>query len=155
MNARPVIPASLWEIITTHVEEAYPAEGCGLVIGKNGIVTRAKTCTNAQAKYHELDPGMFPRNERNAYFIEPRELAETERELDVNDEQLLAIYHSHPDAEAYFSAEDREQAVVAGEPIHPGTHYLVLSVREGKTAGHKWFAWDGTRYAEESSVGFD
>ncbi|MGB0581331.1 MAG: Mov34/MPN/PAD-1 family protein [Limisphaerales bacterium] len=155
MNGYPDTSTEIWERILTDVESAYPAEGCGLILVRGTLSTRVRPCTNAQMKYHELDPAAFPRTDRNAYFIEPRELLQVERELRETGEKILGIYHSHPDAEAYFSEEDQAQAMADGEPIHPGTGYLVLSVREGKTRDHKWFAWDGEGYSEVSSVGSD
>lgn len=155
MNEPPSIPASVWEVIFAHAEESFPAECCGMVLGAGNSVTRARRCTNAQNKYHQLDPVNFPRDERKAYFIEPTELLAMEKEMRANGERIVAIYHSHPDAEAYFSREDQAQAIANGEPLYPGAFYLVLSVREGVVKGSKCFAWDGARYEELPSVESD
>ena len=140
-----------WELIRAEAERAYPAECCGLILGTEAAC-RVRPCANAQNKYHELDPESFPRDERKAYFIEPRELLAVHRELAASGERILAIYHSHPDADAYFSAEDQKRALAEGEPVYPGAKYLVLSVRKAKTVACKWFTWDGRGYEEDSSV---
>jgi proteasome lid subunit RPN8/RPN11 len=56
---------------------------------------------------------------------------------------LRAFYHSHPDHEAYFSAEDRKQAFGGlDEPTYPHAYQIVLSVRDAAVAEAKAFAWD-------------
>ena len=64
--------------------------------------------------------------------------------LDLADEQgcrLVAFYHSHPDHDAYFSAEDTAQATPFGEPSYPGALQVVVSVRERSVREIKAFAW--------------
>ena len=43
--------------------------------------------------------------------------------------------HSHPDVGAYFSPEDRERALWAGRPVHPGIVYLVCGIKSGEPDG--------------------
>jgi adenylyltransferase/sulfurtransferase len=138
------IPKEMLEQIYAHAIQDYPAECCGMVFSsKNeGNLTRARTCVNAQDKYHALDPETFPRKAKTAYFIEPLELLAIEKELSANEERIAVIYHSHIDVDAYFSEEDVRRAVSDGDPIYPGTAYLVLSVVEGKIANEKTFYWD-------------
>ena len=56
--------------------------------------------------------------------------------------RLLAIYHSHPQHEAYFSAEDRKQATVWDEPSYPDAAQIVVSVFDGMVKGAKAFRWN-------------
>ena len=56
----------------------------------------------------------------------------------------MGFYHSHIDCEAYFSAEDKERAVVWDEPAYADAVYLVLSVYERQVKAYKCFAWDET-----------
>src|SRR5439155_1270512 len=56
---------------------------------------------------------------------------------------FAVIYHSHPNAGAYFSETDRGQALIKGEPAYPGAVYVVVSVvgREVKAlAAYRWNA---------------
>ncbi len=46
------------------------------------------------------------------------------READDNDEEIVVIYHSHTETEAYPSRTD---IAYAGEP---GAHYVLVSTRE-------------------------
>jgi proteasome lid subunit RPN8/RPN11 len=60
---------------------------------------------------------------------------------------LRAFYHSHPEHEAYFSAEDKKQAMGGwDEPNYPQAAQIVMSVRRRAVCATKAFAWDeGTR----------
>ena len=89
-----------------------------------------------------MDPVQFPRTNRNAYFIDPKDLIAIDNECRTHDRKVCLIYHSHPDAGAYFSEEDQQQAIVNGEPLHPGVGYLVLSVMDGRAGEMKLFEWD-------------
>jgi proteasome lid subunit RPN8/RPN11 len=66
------------------------------------------------------------------------------REIDGRKLELKAVYHSHPEHDAYFSPTDRAQACSfdPSEPDYPGTIYIVLSVKGGKFARAAAFAWD-------------
>ena len=144
MINRIEIPKDMLEQVYAHAIEEYPAECCGMVFGSKNenALTRVRTCVNAQDKYHALDPETFPRKAKTAYFIEPIELLAIEKELSANEERVAVIYHSHIDVDAYFSEEDVRRAVSDGDPIYPGTAYLVLSVVDGKIATEKTFYWD-------------
>ncbi len=139
------IPENMMHEIREHAEVVYPEECCGLVLGKTGSpgeLTRVRRCKNAQDQFHKLDPHTFPRTNRNAYFIAPKDLLAVERECREQKERVRVIYHSHPDVGAYFSDEDQRCAVVDGEPLHPEVDYLVVSVKDGKAGESVWFEWD-------------
>jgi proteasome lid subunit RPN8/RPN11 len=70
--------------------------------------------------------------------------------------ELWAIVHSHPDVGTYFSKEDKDMALGGGEePLWPGVRYLVVSVRAGRVDGARIYAWDSSRgdFAEEEVIG--
>ncbi len=138
------IPQNLLQQVHEHAIKEYPSECCGMIFApKDGDgFSRVRPCVNAQDKYHELDPDTFPRDSKTAYFIDPRELLAIEKELSNHKERIAVIYHSHPDVDAYFSEEDVRRAVSEGEPIYPGTDYLVMSVIKGQLANEKIFRWD-------------
>jgi len=79
--------------------------------------------------------------------MEPREHLAVLKEIDERGLALRAVYHSHPDHDAYFSATDRAQACSfdPGEPDYPETVYIVISVRAGKFARAAAFRWDPAR----------
>ena len=130
--------------ILEQAEREYPAECCGLILARqsDGEITRLRPCTNVQEQYHRLDPKDFPLEECSAYFIEPKELLEIDREMADQSELIRVIYHSHIDADAYFSDEDEQRATDEDGPVYPGTIYLVISVCEGRAELAKWFRWN-------------
>ena len=58
---------------------------------------------------------------------------------------MAVIYHSHIDAGAYFSATDRRNALIDGEPTYPDAVYVVLSVVSGRVVDAQAFVWDRDR----------
>jgi proteasome lid subunit RPN8/RPN11 len=129
--------------MTAHAEREFPFECCGFVIG-DAAVEEVRAITNIQDQKHREDPARFSRDARTAFLMEPREHLAVMRELDARKLELKAVYHSHPDHDAYFSPTDRAQACSfdPSEPDYPGTVYIVLSVKVGKFARAATFAWD-------------
>jgi proteasome lid subunit RPN8/RPN11 len=123
-------------------ERCYPVEGCGLIFtGPAG--RRAVAMENVIDRYHARDPVQFPRTARTGYFMEPRQQLTAIEAAEANGERLSAVFHSHADVGAYFSAEDRAMALTdEGEPLQPGVEYLVLSVRAGRCDGIKGFRFE-------------
>ncbi len=117
----------------------YPNECCGVILVR-GAERRHVPCRNVQDDKHALDPIAFPRTARNAYYMHSDDAMALHRLMDEGF-SLVVIYHSHPDAGAYFSETDRSQALMLGEPAYPGVVYVVVSVvgREVKAlAAYRW-----------------
>jgi len=123
-----------------HAREVYPDECCGVITERDGReqVVRA---TNIQDDLHAKDPVQFPRTGRMAYVMGseavPVLIAAERGEL-----RLLAFYHSHPDHDAYFSAEDKTQALGGGEEPSYAAPHIVLSVHADAVRAAKAFQWD-------------
>ena len=125
-----------------HARQAYPEECCGIIFERDDRVQVVRV-TNVQNELHAQDPEQFPRTAATGYTMgaeaAPILIGSERREL-----RLLAIYHSHPGREAYFSEEDRRQAFGArDEPIYPQAGYLVMSVLDREVRATKAFVWDG------------
>jgi proteasome lid subunit RPN8/RPN11 len=133
------------DAIIAQAEREFPHECCGFVIG-NDRAEEVRPITNIQDRKHAEDPVAFPRDARTAFLMEPKEHLAVLNEVDDRKLSLRAVYHSHPDADAYFSATDRRQACSfdSSEPDYPGTMYVVLSIRSGKFARAAAFVWDVT-----------
>lgn len=113
------------------VAQAYPDEGCGLILERDGEY-RFLECPNLADKYHALDPETYPRTARTFYIIDPMEFVRAED----RGERVAVVVHSHADVGDYFSDEDVAGALMPRispddplEPAHPGVDYLVVSVR--------------------------
>jgi proteasome lid subunit RPN8/RPN11 len=138
------VRAKTLEQIDRHAEEAYPEECCGIVLEVSGEEF-VRPVANIQNRLHEQDPVAHPRDARTAYFMEPKALARVLEEAQQPGNRLKLFYHSHPDHDAYFSAEDRAAAMPLGEPSYPEAVYLVVSVRAGRVADRLAVAWDPER----------
>ena len=139
------IPSDLLREIYAHAEKEYPEECCGFILGPRtaaGELDRARACRNAQDEYHTREPRNFPRTARTAFFMDPRDLLAVQKEARARDGEIRVIYHSHIDAAAYFSGEDKRMAAPDGSPAWPGVYYLVISVMKGKATESRLFSWD-------------
>lgn len=131
------------ERIFAQAKAEYPAECCGiLTVGADGGASQVHPCRNIQERLHAEDPERYPRTPRTAYFIDSQELYRIVSGAEKAGGAVSGFYHSHIDCEAYFSAEDKERAMVWGEPAYPDAVYPVVSVQKGEVVGYKCFAWD-------------
>ncbi len=142
------IQSELLVKIREQAESEYPSECCGLILSSEAdpdTLTRLIACKNVQNEYHQKDPERFPRTSRNGFFLDPRRLLEIQKENRAKKETVRVIYHSHIDAEAYFSEEDKRMAAPDGNPAWPDVLYLVISVISGKAGEQALFSWDSGR----------
>jgi proteasome lid subunit RPN8/RPN11 len=91
----------------------YPDECCGVILGPTGknLPMRLKPMINAA-------------HSPTFYEFDPKDLLALYREVDDNDEEIVVIYHSHTETEAFPSRTD---IAYAGEP---GAHYVLVSSRK-------------------------
>lgn len=129
-----------------HARATYPEECCGLLIGTTDstVIDTVRRCVNEQNRYHELDPGRFPRTARDAYYLGGKDLRFLMESLH-SPHPVKVIYHSHPDVGAYFSAEDTRAALgrepdETAEPQYPVDH-IVIDAQSDHVAGAKLFRW--------------
>jgi desampylase len=86
-------------------------ECCGLLAGRDGIITHALPATNAAT-----DPAV-------SYEIAPEELFRLMREMRAARLELLGIYHSHPNGKNEPSPRDVERA------YYPDAACFIISPR--------------------------
>lgn len=134
--------------IEAHACETYPDECCGWLVGLPGGGERVVRMRNYQNEAHAQDPHQFPRTARTAYYPHPSDYLEARTLVERAGHRLVAMYHSHPDHDAYFSDEDVAQATPFGEPEYPAALQLVISVYDGEVRDVKAFAWsaDGASF---------
>jgi proteasome lid subunit RPN8/RPN11 len=129
------------EALQAHARDTYPDECCGMIIERDGHEAVVRV-TNMQNALHAQDPEQYPRTAAIAYTMGPESapilLAAERGEL-----TLRAFYHSHPEHDSYFSAEDKKQALGGwDEPNYPQAAQLVMSVRSREVRVTKAFVWD-------------
>lgn len=108
------LPRHLFEGMLAHAREEAPNECCGILGGKDGEASTLYRATNAEASPLR-------------YTLDPNDLFRiTFREIPDNDEEMLAIYHSHTASPAYPSQTDINLAT------YPDAVYLILSLADGE-----------------------
>ncbi|MCX6454938.1 MAG: M67 family metallopeptidase [Actinobacteria bacterium] len=91
----------------------YPDECCGVILGKIG-----------SDKPERLKPIINAAHSPTFYEFDSKDLLALYRELDDNDEEIVVIYHSHTETQAYPSRTDISYA------SEPGAHYVLVSTRK-------------------------
>jgi proteasome lid subunit RPN8/RPN11 len=111
------IEPAAWQVMVSHATREFPNECCGVMLGTaaNGVktVVRAIAMENAYQGVQE-----------DRYEIRPQELLAADREARAAGQELIGIFHSHPDCDAYFSKTDLENSC-------PWYSFVVLSIRGG------------------------
>jgi proteasome lid subunit RPN8/RPN11 len=136
------IDSAILRAIIEHGEAAFPNEACGVALGRPDIADLEILIPmkNVQDRYHALDPIQFPRTSRDAFRIDELERMRMLEKHAGLVERIL--YHSHCDAGAYFSPEDRAMAVHGGVELMPGIVHVVVSVRDGRAQDMAAFTFD-------------
>lgn len=135
-----ILSESAVEEIAQHARETFPEECCGVIL-TNGTVDRVHRLKNIQNQLHALDPQTYPRTAAIAYAMDYKELELVIDDAKRSGAKLKAFYHSHPNHDAYFSAEDKAFASPFGEPTFPGTAQLVVAVYDRSVKEMCAFAW--------------
>jgi proteasome lid subunit RPN8/RPN11 len=135
------LSAQSWDAICRHAQDTFPDECCGAIL-KRGGVEEVRRITNIQNAMHAKDPHGYPRDATIAYFMDPKELLAVIKEADSGRAELQAFYHSHPNHDAYFSAEDKARAMFGEEPSYPDTAYLVISIYDRQVKTVRAYRWD-------------
>jgi len=91
----------------------YPDECCGVILGKIG-----------SDRPERLKPMINAAHSPTFYEFDSKDLLALYRELDDNDEEIVVIYHSHTETQAYPSRTDVSYA------SEPGAHYVLVSTRK-------------------------
>ncbi|MFQ5893038.1 MAG: Mov34/MPN/PAD-1 family protein [Nitrospinota bacterium] len=113
------IPRSIVEAIFDHARQEAERECCGLLAGKDGLVTHHYPATNADGS-------------PTTFSIESQELFQIHRAIGEAGLELLSVYHSHPMTRAYPSATDVNHAFWEGTDLetYPRCIYLIVSLAE-------------------------
>lgn len=112
------IEQKAWDLMVSHAGRTYPNECCGAMLGRvegsEKLVTEAIPVENA-----------FTGEQGARYEIRPEDLIAADKAARSKGLDLIGIFHSHPDCDAYFSKTDLENSC-------PWYSFVVLSIRNGK-----------------------
>jgi proteasome lid subunit RPN8/RPN11 len=107
-----------WQAMLAHAESTYPNECCGAMLGQNRsgqkVVTEAVLLTNS-----------FEGAQSDRYQIKPEDLMAADRAARDRGLDVIGIFHSHPDCDAYFSETDLKNSC-------PWFSFVVISVQGGR-----------------------
>ena len=131
------INPAAWETMVAHAQATFPDECCGVMIGK--IDDAGKHVSTAIALENA-----YKGKQEDRYEIRPEDLLAADKNARSQGLDLIGIFHSHPDCDAYFSETDLKNSC-------PWYSFVVLSIREGRFHHAKSFLPDAeqTRAAEE------
>ena len=128
------------EIDRGHVEEmaehglaGFPNEACGVLAGKEGRPVKFFAMRNADAS-------------PVTYRLDPKEQLEVFDEMEAEEWELLAIFHTHTHSEAVPSETDRRQA------FYPEARYLVMSLSDRANPVLRAYRIEDGEVAEEELV---
>jgi proteasome lid subunit RPN8/RPN11 len=129
-----------WAAMVEHARRTYPNECCGAMLGSIGgdqkTVMEALPLKNAYAG-----------SQGARYELHPEDLKAADQAARERRMELVGIYHSHPDCDAYFSKTDLQNSC-------PWYSFVVLSVQKGEFHhANSWLPdFDQTAAAKEELV---
>lgn len=97
--------------IISHSKEEFPNEACGILAGKEGKIIKIYRMANTDKS-------------SKTFFMDPKEQLEAMKEIRNLGLDLIGIYHSHLETEAYPSAHDVELA------FYPEASYAIVSIKD-------------------------
>ena len=105
------LDTTVYDALVEHARSDVPYEVCGLLAGENGRVVKHYQIPNAARSM-------------TYYSMDPKAMLHAMNEIDDNDWDLLAIYHSHTHTEAFPSSTDVQLA------FYPEPTYLIISLQD-------------------------
>ncbi len=112
------IDKEAWQEMVNHAQTTYPNECCGAMLGNSdGGTKRVDIAIRLR--------NSFEGSQSARYELHPEDLLKAEREARTLERDLIGIYHSHPDCDAYFSETDLKNSC-------PWYSFVVLSIRKGE-----------------------
>ena len=105
------LPKALANEMVRHAREEYPRECCGMLAGKDTLITKLLKIKNIAQRMDE-------------YELDPQEQVNAFEEIDRLSLKLLGIYHSHPNHPCYPSELDISQA------FYPDTLFFIIALKD-------------------------
>jgi len=106
-----IVDSGVLDRMMDHARATLPQEACGLLVGRNGQASRFIPTENTLRSETE-------------YEIDPAFLATTFRLLRDTGEELVGIFHSHPQGPARPSNRDLERA------YYPEAVHVIVSLAD-------------------------
>jgi proteasome lid subunit RPN8/RPN11 len=114
------IPKRIYAKLLEQALREAPLETCGILSGRDSCVCGHYEMTNADQS-------------REHFSMVPEEQFQVIKAIRAEEQEMLAIYHSHPDTAARPSQEDIRLALT------PDVVYVIVSLQESETPVIKGF----------------
>ena len=108
------IEKAAWDAMVAHAEKTFPKECCGVMIGLDGTVHQAVPL-----------PNVYTGPQEDFFVLDPHDLSREDARARQAGQEILGVFHSHPDCDAYFSRRDLENSC-------SWFSYVVLSIKNGR-----------------------
>ena len=133
------IESDPWAAMVAHAREAYPNECCGAMLG---VIEGDKTVRVSMPLENAYAGAQATR-----YELRPEDLLAADKAARERSMDLIGIYHSHPDCDAYFSKTDLQNSC-------PWYSFVVLSIQQGEFHhANSWLPnFDQTEAAKEELI---
>jgi proteasome lid subunit RPN8/RPN11 len=112
------IESEPWAAMVAHARASYPNECCGAMLGSTDGET--KLVRESIALQNAFEGAQAAR-----YELRPEDLLAADKAARQRHMDLIGIYHSHPDCDAYFSTTDLQNSC-------PWYSFVVLSIQQGE-----------------------
>jgi proteasome lid subunit RPN8/RPN11 len=134
------IESEAWAAMVEHARQAYPDECCGAMLGT--LDDSAKSVRVAMPLENAFEGAQAAR-----YELRPQDLLAADKAARERSMDLIGIYHSHPDCDAYFSRTDLQNSC-------PWYSFVVLSIQKGEFHhANSWLPnFDQTDAAKEELI---
>lgn len=112
------IEENAWKVMVAHARSTFPNECCGAMVGTNdGYQKVVKIAVPLENAFHGA--------QQARYELRPEDLLAADRAAREQGLDLVGIFHSHPDCDAYFSGTDLKNSC-------PWYSFVVLSIKNGE-----------------------
>jgi proteasome lid subunit RPN8/RPN11 len=139
---RPLtLPPGALAVLRNAAVREFPRECCGFILA-GGI----RPARNVIDELHERDGAEFVRTARTGYALGVADALFLDASFDTDD-PVIAMYHSHPNGRAYFSAEDEHRALIDGRPVYPSLDQVVVGVDDDGVREIRAFRFAAGRFA--------
>ena len=106
-----------------HCQKDYPNEACGILAGKIRPEC-AEEGSRRHGKVEKVYQMINTDKSASTYFMDPKEQLKVMKEIRNQGLEMVGIYHSHLETEAYPSAHDVELA------FYPEVSYVIVSIND-------------------------
>lgn len=108
------IEPAAWQVMLAHAEATFPKECCGVLLGSQQQVQEAVPL-----------PNVYTGPQEDFFVMDPKDLVRSDERARKNGLEIVGVFHSHPDCDAYFSKRDLEHSC-------SWFSYVVLSIKNGR-----------------------